>query len=356
MNEVKGEIMRIVYGVCGEGMGHASRSRIVIDYLLQHHNEVTIAAGGKAYVHLSKFFDDIIKIEWPAVVYENNEMKMLQSILLMGYRTIVGSIPSFLKLKKIIKKIHPDILITDGEPISFYAGRFNHIPCLSIDNPQAILYRKYPLKRNEILTGIIFNIAVKISIFNADQYLIYDFSDKQLSNPKVTFLKPLIQKGIREQNPAYGNHLFIYQTSTSNTVLFDLLKRSNEECVIYGFNTEKTNGNLHFKKFNEHEFYKDISQAKAVITNGGFTVLSEALYLKKPVLCIPLKHQFEQILNGKMIAQLEMGLSTQQVTHQSINEFLSKLEFFKINLQKYKPGNQKEILEFIHYQIQHLKK
>jgi uncharacterized protein (TIGR00661 family) len=356
MNKLKGEIVKIIYGICGEGMGHASRSRIVIDYLLKQHHEITIAAGGKAYVYLSKFFDSVIKIEWPGVVYHHNEMKMLHSILLMSYKTLVGSIPSFIILKKMIKKIHPDVLITDGEPISYYAGRFSGIPCVSIDNPQAILYRKYPLKGNELLSWIVLSIAVKISIFNADQYLIYDFSDKQLSNPKVTFLKPLIQKGIKEQKPSYGNHIFVYQTSTSNNTLFSLLKNINEEFVIYGFNKECKEGNLYFKKFNEHEFYKDISEAKAVITNGGFTVLSEALYLKKPVLSIPVQHQFEQIMNGKMITQLEMGMSTQQISLQSINEFLSKLEFFKKNLKKYNSGNQKEILEFINNQIQHLKK
>ena len=346
--------MKIVYGVCGEGMGHASRSRIVIDYLLEQHHEITIAAGGKAYSYLSQFFDDIIKIEWPGVVYEHNQMKMLHSILLMGYKTLVGSIPSFFNLKKLIKTNHPDVLITDGEPISYYAGRFSGLPCISIDNPQAILYRKYPIKRSEILSWLVFSIAVKISVFNAKKYLIYDFSDKQISHPKVTFLKPLIQKGIREQKPVYGDHIFVYQTSTSNNILFQLLKNVNEEFVIYGFNKEQKDENLHFKTFNEQEFYKDISQAKAVITNGGFTVLSEALYLKKPVLCIPLTHQFEQIINGKMIAQLEMGLSTQQISLKTIKEFLSKLEYFKNNLKKYNPGSQKETLEFINNQIQHL--
>jgi uncharacterized protein (TIGR00661 family) len=146
----------------------------------------------------------------------------------------------------------------------------------------------------------------------------------------------------------------VYQTSTSNNILFQLLKNVNEKFVIYGFNKEQKEKNLHFKTFNEQEFYKDISQAKAVITNGGFTVLSEALYLKKPVLCIPLAHQFEQIINGKMITQLEMGLSTQQISLKTIKEFLSKLEYFKKNLKKYNPGSQKETLEFINNQIQHL--
>ena len=63
---------RILYSVCGEGMGHASRSRILINYLKKQKHEIKIIAGGKAFNFLSKDFDDIFKCEWPGVVYKNN--------------------------------------------------------------------------------------------------------------------------------------------------------------------------------------------------------------------------------------------------------------------------------------------
>lgn len=40
--------MRILYGVAGEGMGHATRSRVVIDHLTRHH-EVEVVVSGRAH-------------------------------------------------------------------------------------------------------------------------------------------------------------------------------------------------------------------------------------------------------------------------------------------------------------------
>ncbi|MDQ2699907.1 MAG: teichoic acid biosynthesis protein, partial [Actinomycetota bacterium] len=49
--------MRIIYGVNGEGMGHATRSELVISSLLQNH-EVKVMASGAAYKFLSQIFGE----------------------------------------------------------------------------------------------------------------------------------------------------------------------------------------------------------------------------------------------------------------------------------------------------------
>lgn len=52
----------------------------------------------------------------------------------------------------------------------------------------------------------------------------------------------------------------------------------------------KNDGNLQFKNFNEDEFYRDLASCRAVITNGGFSLMTEALYLQKPILSVPVKN------------------------------------------------------------------
>src|SRR6185369_12152091 len=48
------------------------------------------------------------------------------------------------------------------------------------------------------------------------------------------------------------------------------------------------------KKRSLDGFLRDLSGAKAVIANAGFSLISEGLYLDKPYLAIPVKNQFEQ--------------------------------------------------------------
>jgi uncharacterized protein (TIGR00661 family) len=37
--------MKILYGVVGEGMGHAMRSRVVLDHLTQQHDVQVVVSG-----------------------------------------------------------------------------------------------------------------------------------------------------------------------------------------------------------------------------------------------------------------------------------------------------------------------
>jgi uncharacterized protein (TIGR00661 family) len=346
--------VKILYGVCGEGLGHASRSRILIHYLEQQGHEVSILAGGKAYTLLSKEFQDVLKIESPQGFYKGNQVRILYTLLHTVYQTIFRTPLSFIKIRQQIKTFQPDLLITDAEPISHLAARLSAIKRVCIDNPSALLYRKYPIKTQEVPAWVFLFFSLKFSLFGADKYLIYDFSDEQIDNPRVLFLKPLIQPGIRKQTPTTDDHIFVYQTSFSSTTLLHSLKNFDETFIIYGFNKEATDGNLIFKKFNEDEFYHDIASSKAVLVNGGFTVISEALYLKKPIFSIPIRHQFEQVFNARCIEQMGMGVSHVRFHENDLRDFLSHLDSFTWHLQHYDPGNQDTILARIEQELQNM--
>ena len=65
--------MKILYGVTGEGMGHATRSRVMLNHLVKD-NEVEIVVSGRAHAYLSKFFFNVHVIEGLRMAYENNEV------------------------------------------------------------------------------------------------------------------------------------------------------------------------------------------------------------------------------------------------------------------------------------------
>ena len=41
--------MRILYGVVGEGMGHATRSKVTCEHLVERGHEVKIVVSGRAH-------------------------------------------------------------------------------------------------------------------------------------------------------------------------------------------------------------------------------------------------------------------------------------------------------------------
>ncbi len=68
------------------------------------------------------------------------------------------------------------------------------------------------------------------------------------------------------------------------------------------------------------------------MANGGFTLISESIYLKKPVLSIPVKGQFEQILNAIYLERLGYGEFHEELEKDSVIHFLSKLDSYNDSL------------------------
>ena len=78
------------------------------------------------------------------------------------------------------------------------------------------------------------------------------------------------------------------------------------------------------------------------------STLSEAIYLKKPILCVPLKGQVEQELNAFYLEEKGFGLSTEKIDSKTIKKFIENLNFYRKNLEKEnlsKKDNIKKIIK-----------
>ena len=65
--------MRILYGIVGEGMGHAIRSKAVIDHLIHERgHDVTVVVSGRAYDTLKKYFPDVRDIWGFTMTYRSS--------------------------------------------------------------------------------------------------------------------------------------------------------------------------------------------------------------------------------------------------------------------------------------------
>lgn len=344
--------MNIVYAVAGEGMGHATRSKPIIAYLSKHH-EVRVFAGGKALSYLRRFFS----VSWIAschLVYRDNSVSRLLTVLLNLARAPLYAV-SFLKMLGIMLFSRPDALITDFEPWSTWAALFTGVRVVSIDNEQVITNARLDIPKQHWWSFAHAWIIAKCTVPFAHAALIVSFFFPQLNTDRATYILPIIRHELVARKPRAGDHVLVYQTSSTNQRLMGVLKRFPEQrFIVYGFPAAGTEGNLVFKRFSEQEFFDDLASAKAVIANGGFSLLSEALYLRKPILSIPIKGQCEQLINAHYLAKLGYGCMASEATASVLKRFLHAVPEQREALKALPRWNPAESLRMIEQALHHV--
>ena len=162
--------------------------------------------------------------------------------------------------------------------------------------------------------------VIKVYVQNAKIHILTSFFNPPIKKSSNSVIyPPILRDNIMALKPVKGDKILVYQTSDSNYKLMKNLKKIDEEFIVYGFNKNGYDKNLTYREFNEDVFYDDLRTAKAVITNGGFTLISEAIYLKKPIYSMPALGNFEQILNGFYVDKLGYGEYHEDMKINNIN-------------------------------------
>jgi len=343
--------MKILYGVVGEGMGHAMRSRVVLDHLVEQGHDVEIVASGRAVAFLGKRFAGVTKIHGLHMIYEDNTVRPAKTVfsnVVSGARGVPQNVAAYFDL---ISKFKPSAVICDFESWSHLYGKAHRLPILSIDNMQIINRTKLP---DDITSGhqTEFQIAktfIKSKLPWCDEYFITTFFKPPIRKKRTRLFPPILRPEILQASRENGAHLLVYSTSETNEPFVRALSRIGVECRIYGVHRdlthERVEGNLRYQPFSEQAFIRDLASCKGVIASGGFTLMSEAVYLHKPMLAVPVAGQFEQLVNARYLEREGFGkYSASLGDTQTISEFIHHLPAYEQKLATYSQNGNQEIL------------
>ena len=343
---------RIFYSICGEGMGHAIRSSVILEHLIKKY-DVYIFSSDRAYKFLSEKFDNVFEIGGFNTVYENNVVRTKKTFFKALKANPTNLKEGYNVLYKECKKIKPNIIISDFENYSSMLSKLMNIPLISLDNIHMLTQCEYdypPHHRADMLTA---KAVTKSYILRPKRHIITTFFYPPLKHPNMTALyPPVLREEIMKLKPEQGDHVLVYQTAESSINLMEELKKLDYSFIVYGFNKDEVDGNLTYRAFNEEQIFEDMRTAKAIIVNGGFTMISEAIYLKKPIYSTPAHKNFEQILNGFYVEKLGFGEYHDDLDVKKIENFLNHLEKYQENLNKVEPWDNTEILKDLDLSIE----
>ena len=348
--------MRILYGVVGEGMGHATRSKVVIDHLIAKKHKVKIVASGRAHSFLKRHFPDVAEIRGLTIRYSagamDRDLSVVQNVLLspaMLFQNAAAYVED-------VRHFKPKMVLSDFDSYAWFFARRFGLPIISIDNQQIIHKCKHSA---EITKGVMADYRatrafVKAKLPGCEHYVITSFFTPAIRGKykdKVTIVPPILREEVLKARPTRGDHVLVYQTSTSDRALLAQLNRlSKHKFVVYGLGREEVAGNCTLHGFSEERFVRDLASARAVVTNGGLSLMHEAIYLGKPILSVPVRHQFEQEMNARYLEECGYGLAAPHIDADVLDAFLRQHHQYADALTHHRQkGN-----EVLHRTVDHL--
>lgn len=328
--------MKILYGVSGDGFGHSSRAKVVGSYLKDWGHDVKVLTYGRAYEVLKNEFD-IFEVSGMEIQFVKGELKK-RSTIKHNVKVIADNLSKWRRFDALMKDYDPDLCISDMEPIVPILRFWFKKPLICLDNQHRITHLKLDVPKKYYADYMVAKTVVANFVSKAEHFIITSFSNPEIKDPNTTIVPPVIREEVKRLRPSKGHRVLVYLTRENQSVI-DILKQFNEEFVVFGYNVSRREKNLEFR---ERDFFLDeLKDCKAIIATAGFTLMSEALYLKKPYLALPLRGQFEQILNALFLEQAGYGDYSDDLQEEEVSDFLAKMESYRQELNGYEVDFQK---------------
>jgi uncharacterized protein (TIGR00661 family) len=336
------QLAKIVYGVSGEGSGHSSRSREMLTHLQELGHEVKVVSYDRGYANLKDDFD-VFETEGLHIASLDNRVSKVKTFTDNLQRLSKGHQKLQILRKDIFKKFQPDCVITDFEPMTAYLANHYDLPLITIDNQHRLRYMSYPCPAHLQTERKMTTTIIRAIVPRPDVSLVTTFFYGEPKNNRTFFFPPILRKEVLLLQPTYGDHILVYLTSGFETFLKKLKFFTREFFTIYG--DERGNGeeNMIFKAFSKEGFLNDLASCKAVMATAGFTLMTESFYLRKPYLALPMRGQFEQEINGFLLARLKYGINLRRANSEAIGNFLYQIPDFAENLKTYQAQDNSAI-------------
>ena len=276
--------MKIFYAVQATGNGHISRATQLFPYL-QKYGEVDFFLSGS---------NASLKANFP-LKYRSNGCSLFYSKCGgLDYWNIAKNIKPYQVYKDAsmlpLYKYH--VIINDFDSVTSLACKFKNLHSIQFGHQASFLSDNTPRPDKRSIMGefIFKNYA------QAPQNLGLHFE------PYDSFIHPpIIKDEIVNAIPNNLGHITVYLPSFDKDCLEKAFNSLPDVQFHWFLDTVKeihSIGNITYFPVAQNEFNKSLINCDGIITGGGFETPSEALFLGKKILSIPISGHYEQECNS----------------------------------------------------------
>ncbi|MCU0416547.1 MAG: glycosyl transferase [Cytophagaceae bacterium] len=285
--------MKILYAIQGTGNGHVSRALDIVPLLQKKVTTDVLISGIQSDIELP--FPVKYKYKGLSFIFgKNGGVDMLQTFIQLKSKRLYDEIKTL--------PIHEyDLIINDFEPVSAWAAYAANKPCISLSHQSSVLssYAPKPSKI-DLLGQTILRIYAPSTVKYGFHFERYD---------RFTYT-PVIRQQIRQALVTNLGHITVYLPAFEEE---KLIKRFHHfesvEWHVFSKHTKKSyqSKNVSVFPIRNEAFVQSMASSSGVMCGAGFETPAEALFLKKKLLVIPMKGQYEQHCNAAALS--DMGVT-----------------------------------------------
>lgn len=345
---------RFIYALSGEGRGHTSRAMAITCMLRERGHEVQFCCGGTARHILEEHGEPVIRVPALQHAMEGNRVKVIAT-LRRNWSALVGAFDTIDRLTDVFDTYDPDLLVTDFEAFSPRAASRLDLPVISFNHQQVVTETRYEVPPAEWLDAALAQLVIElIAPSRPDHVMLTSFFYPPLRHPgRVTMVPPIIRPEVRAAGSVQGEHVLVYYNHGEGAEdVLTSLRGTDHKYVVYGFpNASRYDSDprLQVKEPSIDGFLKDLATSRAVICTAGFTLMSEALYLGKPLLVVPNDGIFEQQLNARFLEREGLGERVEQgnLSSEVVERFLARTAQYRKELSSLNVCGNEEAVDRI---------
>lgn len=322
---------KIFVSLAGEGRGHATRVRALVEMLRGRH-EVVVFASHVAYQLLAAAYRgqpnvSVRRIPGLEFAYRGTQLSYFRSL----WRAVpfLANLPGVVRsLAAEIERERPDLAIVDFEPVLPRAARRCGLPFLSFDHQHFLVVSDLsglprPLRWQARLSGL----PVGLFCRGQRETIVSSFFRLPLKRRwrDVRQVGVLLRPEVLAATPAVGEHLLVYLRRFARPNVLQALRDCGRPVRVYGLGCRPDEGRLEYRDIDERAFLHDLATCDALICTAGNQLVGEALFLQKPVLALPEPGNFEQALNGHFLRSSGGGdsISCRQLDAAHLRQFVA---------------------------------
>ncbi len=306
---------KILFLINGLGLGNATRCHAIIEELIDKNCDVSIMTSGNGIWYFKAYKKIKIAGQLDALFYKKKKDKlsvMSTFLSFMKFRAIMKK--NAILIRKVIKKINPDIIVTDSI-YSISPLKTGKKKIIAINNSNEIVSAFFKMKNKP------FSIYPQFFLIEIMDCLFHKlFPDIVISpwvknvNLKISgashSIPPIIRKNINLKNHKLKKVLLMLSGSNFGTNVILKNRKFNFKIDIVGRKkpinfTAIKNVTYHGKVTDNRKLITDTDLA---VVNGGFSAVSEMFCLKIPMIVVPVPNHSEQWINANTIQELGVGL------------------------------------------------